>query len=52
MGEYGKMMGIAGYYLGAGYNLKVFRLEVSGSYHPALGFSPSLSLQFSRMNKK
>lgn len=32
------------YYAGAGISWKIFRLDISGSYHPQLGFSPGLLL--------
>ncbi|MDQ6723238.1 MAG: hypothetical protein M3Z01_03110 [Thermoproteota archaeon] len=31
-------------YLGAGISWKIFRLDISGSYHPQLGFTPGLLL--------
>jgi hypothetical protein len=49
-------MGIAtltsNYYVGLGFRLKDFRLDIASSYHPQLGFSPGLLLLYEFGKKK
>ena len=43
--------GSSAFYVSAGYRLRYFQLDVVGSVHPQLGFTPGLLLTFNRSEK-